>query len=254
MDNFSIEQIRKLAPGDAINYIDEYFICLSDGNHAFKYDGEWTIITEDVLKRVYFNRLNNDLNQYYFYYNTRILTPVKDKTKQQFYDDKINFDYKKDTLPTHYKFLVDEFINKKQDIHQKPNDLFKMYQEYGGLLKKTEFIQCLTAVEINPIKNSTNVYKIPFNTLYEIAIKNEWIFKNKYEIEIEKLNALILEKDQKYNELLEQYEIEKNKEVVIYEEVEEEEVEEEIEEEVEEENDMENDSVIVEFEGEDLFK
>lgn len=202
MENFSILKVRTLDIKDAEQYINDYFICLIDGNHAFKFDDEWTVITEDVLKRVFFNKLSSELNLYYFHTNPRFLAPVKDKTKPQFYDNKINFDYNKNTLPIHYKFLVDEFIYKKVNINHKPNDLFKLYQEFGGLLKKTEFIKCLSDAEIHATKISTNLYKLSHELLYEIAIKNEWIHKSKYEVEIDNLKNKLVQKDEEIDNLV----------------------------------------------------
>ena len=195
--NFSVAHCKTLKFTDAIAYIEQFFIPLDDGTHAFRVNEQWEVRDDDVVKRVFFNRLSPLLNDWYFKEYDHILTPIHDKTKPEFIDGCINFDFKKDNLPLHYQFIVDDYIRDKTDMDAvKPNDLYQNYKTYvacksGTSLGKTEFIDGLATAGIVKMKSGTFVYKYSYDELYQIGVKNQWVFEDKRDIEIRKLKLRI---------------------------------------------------------------
>jgi hypothetical protein len=193
--NFSLAHCKTLKFTDAIQYITDFFIPLDDGTHAFNNGEKWIVHTEDVIRRVYFNRLSPLLNDYYFKEYDRILTPIYDKTKAQFGEGFINFDFKTVVLDAHYRFIVEEFINKKEGLNHKPKELYEMYVKYndGGdvVVNKTQFGVVLAEVGIKTIKSGTNMYKISYDELFTIGLAVEWYFRDSKDVEIDTLKAEI---------------------------------------------------------------
>ena len=192
--DFSLAYCKSLKFKDAVQYIEEFFIPLDDGNHAFKNGDKWELRSEDVIRRVFFNRLSASLNEYYFKEYDRVLKVVNDCTKPLFFDNCINFDYKHIKLPLEYQFIVDDFINNKIGLNHKPKDLYELFQKYNTNnieLNKNDFISSLTKAGINRMKSGTTFYKISYEDLFEIGLKNEWYFKDVRDIEIEYLKKQI---------------------------------------------------------------
>lgn len=189
MKMFSVSHCKSLSFKEQIEYIEEFFIPLSDGNHAVKENDKYVIITDDILKRVYFGRLSSLLNQYYFNEYDKILTPIYDETKPQFYDSYINLSYNEKILPPHIQFLVDEFINKNQGLNHKPKDLYDLYVRYvkDEPLNKNSFMNELSNLKINTIKSGTNIYKLSYEDLFNIGLNNKWYFKDTKDVEIDNL-------------------------------------------------------------------
>ena len=204
-NDFNLARLQELNINQSKEYIKEYFIPLIDGNHAFKSKGKWIIYNKETLKDVFFNRMNDEINRFYFREYTRILIPVKDKSKPLFYDDYINFDYHQEELILKpYNFILNEFILKQQGLLSvKPSDLFKQYQDYSNdtLMKKDQFVKLLNDVKIKPVKSGTNVYKYSYEDLLDIGITNEWLFKDKKDIENELLRDEITNLKSRINEL-----------------------------------------------------
>ena len=204
-NDFNLARLQELNINQSKEYIKEYFIPLIDGNHAFKLKGKWIIYNKETLKDVFFNRMNDEINRFYFREYNRILIPVKDKSKPLFYDDYINFDYHQEELILKpYNFILNEFILKQQGLLSvKPSDLFKQYQDYSNdtLMKKDQFVKLLNEVKIKPVKSGTNVYKYSYEDLLDIGITNEWLFKDKKDIENELLRNEITNLKSRINEL-----------------------------------------------------
>jgi cell division protein FtsB len=235
-----------------VEYINQYFIPLIDGTHAFKLKNKWVVYQNEVVKNVFFNRLNKDLNNYYFKKYNRILIPIYDKTKPQFFDDYINFDYQNEDLVIKpYKYLVDVYIQNNKGLNIKPSLLFKEYKEYSNesTIKKDEFLKILENVGINVKKSGTNVIKIDFQYLYNIAISNNWIIKDKLEIENDNLKKEVLDLKLQIADLKDEKVKEKNaikrikKKIEVEEEVVEVVAEEIVVDEVENEDSEENDEI-----------
>ena len=204
-NDFNLARLQELNINQSKEYIKEYFIPLIDGNHAFKLKGKWIIYNKETLKDVFFNRMNDEINRFYFREYNRILIPVKDKSKPLFYDDYINFDYHQEELILKpYNFILNEFILKQQGLLSvKPSDLFKQYQDYSNdtLMKKDQFVKLLNEVKIKTVKSGTNVYKYSYEELLDIGITNEWLFKDKKDIENELLRDEITNLKSRINEL-----------------------------------------------------
>jgi hypothetical protein len=201
--NFSLAHCKSLPFKNAIEYIEQYFIPLDDGTHAYFTNGEWVVRTNEIILNVFFNRLPQILNDYYFREYTRVLTPINDKTKPQFYDDFINFGYKPAELPRHYTFIIDEFINKCKGLNHKPKELYDLYTKYnwGVLITKNEFMDKLSDANIKTMKSGTTMYRISYEELFEIGLKNEWYFRDFRDIEIEQFKKQIAELNTKYKQL-----------------------------------------------------
>lgn len=88
--NFNLGKLKTLSPLQAKAYITEYFVPLSNGNHAMLIDGIYTIKDDQEIKRSYFNRMQKELYNYYFKEFTEVKTVTYEVNKETFYDDKIN--------------------------------------------------------------------------------------------------------------------------------------------------------------------
>ena len=205
--NFSVTHCKTLKFRDAINYVEEYFIPLTDGTHAFKLNGKWTILSQYNTQYVYLNKLPPIVTEYYVKEYDRLLIPVHDKSKPEFFDNCINFDYKQNTIKTHFKFVIDEFIDKKLDMNLKPKELFELYLNYDNIyeapvLNRVEFANALSSVGIKSMKSGTTMYKYTNEQLFNIGLENEWYKKDPKDIEIDLLKKEI-ETMKKNYELLE---------------------------------------------------
>ena len=199
--SFNLAHCKTLPFLNAIEYITEYFIPLDDGKFAFNFENKWCIRDEDVIRRVYFNRLSPLLNEYFFKEYDRVLTPIYDKSKPLFYDNYINFDYEEIKLPPHYQFIVDEFIEKGNGLHIKPKELYELYRKFSPEpINKIQFNNEMANASIIPTKSGTNFYKYTFDELFLIGLKNEWYDKDPRDIEIELLKTKIAELENTINE------------------------------------------------------
>lgn len=88
--NFSFDVINNLSPNDAKEYIKKYFVPLTDGGHAILKNGVYDIVEDKVISKVYFQRLNTELNKYYFKEYTKLRTITYELNKPQLFDDKLN--------------------------------------------------------------------------------------------------------------------------------------------------------------------
>lgn len=88
--NFDLNRIKNLSPTDMKKYVDEYFIPLNDGNHAFFVNGKWEIIVDKVIKNTYFKRMPAELTKYYFSEKTDLRSITFDINKPQLYDGFLN--------------------------------------------------------------------------------------------------------------------------------------------------------------------
>ena len=65
-ETFSLVKFKLLNHSEACQYIDKYFIQLSDGYHAILKDGVYHKIDPKQLKSIYFNRMPKQYAKYYF--------------------------------------------------------------------------------------------------------------------------------------------------------------------------------------------
>ena len=120
-EKFSLSKLRALSTESTINskkYINDYFIPLTNGNHAFmNKDGKYEIISHEILNRVYINRFPKPLKAYYNHELDEVLTPVFKLNKPVKYEDNLNLcsqlkeavPFK--SLPENDKKLAKVFLN-----------------------------------------------------------------------------------------------------------------------------------------------
>ena len=71
MSNFNLEHANNLSIDQCKEYIIRYFYPLTTSQHVFvSYDDDgkqtYTITDDQIIKKVYFNRLPKDVSDYYF--------------------------------------------------------------------------------------------------------------------------------------------------------------------------------------------
>ena len=88
--NFNFTTLKNLNFVQQKEYITKFFIPLSNGSHCMFQDGTYELMPDDVVKKVYFNRCDKKLSEFYFKEYTEIKTPVYEIHKPQFYDSFIN--------------------------------------------------------------------------------------------------------------------------------------------------------------------
>jgi hypothetical protein len=93
--NFDLDLIKSLSQNDAKEYLTKYFIPLTDGRHAFYFNGEYKIKETKEIKETYFNRISKELNNYYFKEFTKLKTIGYKLNAPLFFGDNfINFCFK----------------------------------------------------------------------------------------------------------------------------------------------------------------
>ena len=112
--NFDLNKIRNLSPNDARKYITDYFVPLSNGNHAMLHNGVFCVKEDQEIKRTYFNRIPRELQNYYFKEYLEIKTITFDVNKPVFFDDYIN-------LCPKMKYCSKEPYTLSEDIKPKLN-------------------------------------------------------------------------------------------------------------------------------------
>ena len=88
--NFCLNHIKTLSPNDARRYIDQYFIPLTDGTHAFYINGKYDVLDDSVIRKTYFKRMSDELNKHYFHDKTDLKTITYDINKPVIYDNYLN--------------------------------------------------------------------------------------------------------------------------------------------------------------------
>lgn len=88
--NFSFDEIDALNFTQQKEYIKKYFIPLKTGDHAIFENEKWKIVDDSVIRKVYFNRLANDLSKFYFKEYKGLREVVCQLNKPTLFDDKLN--------------------------------------------------------------------------------------------------------------------------------------------------------------------
>lgn len=103
-------------------YIKKYFYPTYDGNH-YLWDGKKFVCnTEEVIKKVYFNRLNENISRWYFKTNTKLYHVINDVNKPLLLDDSIN-------LCPGFKFKVPKKFNSFSKETREAVELFLSYMK-----------------------------------------------------------------------------------------------------------------------------
>ena len=88
--SFSITLCKTLNLSDAKAYIKKFFIPLADGNHAVLENGNYVIKNTETIKTAILNRLNKELQTYYFHDLEDVKYITYELNKPLFFEDYIN--------------------------------------------------------------------------------------------------------------------------------------------------------------------
>ena len=114
MENFCFNKLKSLNFSQQKEYIIKFFVPLSNGSHCMLQNGVFELIADEVIKKVYFNRFDKKLSEYYFKEFSEIKTIVYELNKPQFYENNINLC---PPLPTYKPYKdFDESIKTKVNI------------------------------------------------------------------------------------------------------------------------------------------
>ena len=182
-----------------------YFIL--DINHKYKDDREYF---GKIRKNCFNNEVGNAFYSYMMEYNTEEFIPQNYPITKS----KLNSYAKR--LDSVGQFLKDEYVLNNLGLNIKPKDLHDDYNNYCNSnniknpLSKIQFVEKLTNLNINYMKSGTNIYKVSYEHLKQIADKNKWIHEldevdNNDEVE-ELDDVIIKQQNQQIEELKEQIE------------------------------------------------
>jgi hypothetical protein len=136
MDKFSFTALQKLNYEEQKKYITKFFVPLTNGSHCFLNNGTYELVPDDVIKKVYFKRVDDKLQKFYFKEYTGIKSPVYEIDKPVFFDDNINLCPQ---LPKHkpYKDFEQSIKDKAQIFLDYINEILcnKQKVNYEYLLK-----------------------------------------------------------------------------------------------------------------------
>lgn len=90
MEEFSLAKVQLFNQSDAQNYISKYFIPLQSGNHAVYMNGKFNIMEQRLVKSTFFNRMSNELNDWYFKKYLTLRNITYELNKEMLYEDKLN--------------------------------------------------------------------------------------------------------------------------------------------------------------------
>ena len=90
MKSFSFDKLDSLNLEKAKQYITKYFVPLKNGDHAVYIDDDYTIMTQNDVKKTYFDRMSSELNQWYFKKYNSLRSIVYELNEERFFDDKLN--------------------------------------------------------------------------------------------------------------------------------------------------------------------
>lgn len=89
-ENFDLNKVKTLSQNEARQYVDKFFIPLTDGNHALLVNGKYEIYDDAVIKKTYFKRMSTELNKYYFQDKTDLKKITYDINKPVPYENYLN--------------------------------------------------------------------------------------------------------------------------------------------------------------------
>lgn len=78
MDEFELSKVKQMGIDEAKRYIDKHFIILDNGDHAMINKGRVIMYDTKTINSLYFNRLSNELKNYYHKDKTDIRTIICD--------------------------------------------------------------------------------------------------------------------------------------------------------------------------------
>lgn len=130
MNNFDFNKLKTLNFVQQKEYIIKYFVPLSSGSHCMLTNGTYELMSDEIIKKVYFNRCDKKIREYYFQEFTEIKTAVYEIHQPQFYENNINLcpplptykpyiefnDEIKANVNIFLNFMLDVLCNNNKDI------------------------------------------------------------------------------------------------------------------------------------------
>jgi hypothetical protein len=89
-ENFDFKKMEVLTIQEQKNYFIKFFVPLSNGSHCMMKNGQYEMITDEVLNKVYLKRCGKKIREYYLEDYKEVKTPVYKLNKPLMYEDKIN--------------------------------------------------------------------------------------------------------------------------------------------------------------------
>ena len=89
-ENFDFKKIELLNFHELNNYFIKYFLPVANGSHCMLKDGQYEMITDEVLNKVHIKRCGKKIKEFYTEDFKDIKTPVYNLNKPLFFDNKIN--------------------------------------------------------------------------------------------------------------------------------------------------------------------
>ena len=89
-ENFDFKKFDTLNINEQKAYFTKYFIPLSNGSHCMLKDGQYDIVSDDIINKLYLKKCGKKIKEYYTEDFKEIKTPVYKLGKPVFFDDKIN--------------------------------------------------------------------------------------------------------------------------------------------------------------------
>ena len=199
MSDFNLEHLaNNLSLSQGKEYIKQYFVPLTNGNHAIlTSEGKYNIISRDIIKQVYLNRMPKELSHFYekeyytvrsisyelgketFYQNTLNLCPKMKHSYKPFeqFDDSV-----KTSMNFMLKFIKDIICGGKQDSYNftmkwlsnmirgnKNNSCLYLKSSVQGIGKSTlpEFIRDFVIGEDLSLESGSRPLTSCFNSILE---------------------------------------------------------------------------------------
>lgn len=114
-ENFDFKKFDALNINEQKQYFTKYFFPLSNGSHCMLKDGQYEIIQDDIITKLYLTKCGKKIKEYYREDFKEIKTPVYKLGKPVFFEDKINLCPQLPT-PKPYKDFT-QAIKDKVDIY-----------------------------------------------------------------------------------------------------------------------------------------
>lgn len=129
MESFSLSYVQELNEKHAKKYVCKFFYPLDSGNHAVFIRGKFQILTTQMIKDTYFNRMSKEIKDWYFKTYNNIRSITYELNKPLLFDDKLNLCPKMKQSHTPYsdfsdniKELVNVMLTYMFEILCKKND------------------------------------------------------------------------------------------------------------------------------------
>lgn len=101
---------------ECTDYIQKYFYPCTNGMHFMLVDNDFQCLTEEVVKKVYMNRLPKEISNWYFKKNTNLYTIINDVNKPRVEGNNLN--------------MFKGFKHKRKAFSEYSNDLKKRVKQF----------------------------------------------------------------------------------------------------------------------------